>query len=613
MEEVNTSFTGIALEFTRTTEFVPQTAAPRLQLTELFGNAKGMRAGLGQILALSVAIQLVALLTPLYTQIVVDEILPAKDYSLLTIMALGFAFIALLQFGIGWLRGLVTLHLSSQLAAQISTNLFAHMLRLSVAFFSGRQIGDVLSRFNSLDRIRETITNSVIESLVDGLLAIGMLLVMLAYSPTLTMISVFAFAAYCVLRLWLFDRQRKATDRQLSEGARRDSTFMETIRALSSIKTFQKEAQRLSIWQNQMVGALNASIGYSRTVLQSSQGRQIIFSLQRVALVLVAAREVIDGQFTAGMLMAFIGYADQFNSASAGLMDKWQDLRMIGLHLERVSDIALEEPETLAPWEGDGSRDVKGSLEFRDLCFSYAQKPLIASLNLAIAPGESIAITGSTGCGKSTLLRLIAGLEQPSSGEILIDGLETSQHPWLRKYIGSVMQGDQLISGTIGDNISFFDDEYDLGRIREAAALAKIDAEIYAMPMGYDTAISEFSTSLSGGQVQRVLLARAFYRKPRILILDEATSSLDVGIEAVISDAIKRMSITRIIVAHRLETVLTASRYFALSSGNLIEIPREAITGMQDAGSGPTTLNGASHAAAPALSNGMRASTESIL
>jgi ATP-binding cassette subfamily B protein RaxB len=211
------------------------------------------------------------------------------------------------------------------------------------------------------------------------------------------------------------------------------------------------------------------------------------------------------------------------------------------------------------------------------------------------------------------LLRLIAGLEQPSSGEILIDGLETSQHPWLRKYIGSVMQGDQLISGTIGDNISFFDDEYDLGRIREAAALAKIDAEIYAMPMGYDTAISEFSTSLSGGQVQRVLLARAFYRKPRILILDEATSSLDVGIEAVISDAIKRMSITRIIVAHRLETVLTASRYFALSSGNLIEIPREAITGMQDAGSGPTTLNGASHAAAPALSNGMRASTESIL
>jgi ATP-binding cassette subfamily B protein RaxB len=290
----------------------------------------------------------------------------------------------------------------------------------------------------------------------------------------------------------------------------------------------------------------------------------------------LGARRVLDGTFSVGLLLAFVAYKDQFLGRVSELINKGVDLTMLRVHSERLADIALTEtePRGLVVNAGDTAH-LPAMIEARNVSFRYSENDpwILENVNFRVELGGSVAIIGPSGGGKTTLLKLLAGLLQPTKGEILVNG-EPINRLGLENYrtmIGVVMQDDQLFAGSIAENICFFAEEPDQKRIEACAELAAVHSDIASMPMGYNTLIGDMGTALSGGQKQRVLLARALYRRPGILLLDEATSHLDVEREYAVNRALRSLRITRLVIAHRPETIRAADRVLALESGAIAE------------------------------------------
>jgi ATP-binding cassette subfamily B protein RaxB len=271
----------------------------------------------------------------------------------------------------------------------------------------------------------------------------------------------------------------------------------------------------------------------------------------------------MDGKFSVGMLYAFLGFKLVFLGRVNALVERWNDFRMLDLHAERIADIALaEEEKTQAGMPGEAPAGPI-TIEARGASFAYGPEGFVfRGVDFSVAPGETVAIVGPSGCGKTTLIKVLVGLLQPTEGAVLVNGrnLKDWDLGQYRRRIGAVMQDDQLFVGTIEDNISFFDPEHDTERVRECARLAMIDADITAMPMGYNTIVGSLGAALSGGQKQRVLLARALYRKPQVIFLDEAFDQLDVALERKISDGLAGAGQSLVIVSHRPETAPNARR-----------------------------------------------------
>jgi len=302
----------------------------------------------------------------------------------------------------------------------------------------------------------------------------------------------------------------------------------------------------------------------------------VLFGLERVLIIWLGAKLVLDGNFTVGVFMAFSAYKDQFDGRVSALVDKVVEVKMLQLQGERLADIVLAEPEETSAKRFSASgqdQPLEASIEVAGLRYRYAdQEPwVLDGVDIKIAAGESVAIIGPSGCGKSTLINAMLGIRKPNEGDVLIGGISVNQVgiEMLRSMVGTVMQDDVLFAGSIADNICFFDHQTDLARIEECARLAAIHEEIMATPMGYNTLIGDMGTALSGGQKQRILLARALYKRPRILFLDEATSHLDIARETMVNNAIKNLAITRIIVAHRPETIASADRVIVLDNGKV--------------------------------------------
>jgi ATP-binding cassette subfamily B protein RaxB len=285
------------------------------------------------------------------------------------------------------------------------------------------------------------------------------------------------------------------------------------------------------------------------------------------------ALAALDGHMTVGMLFAFISYKAQFADKAVRLLEKAIELRMLRLHLDRLADIAMSEQEAGLDRPPGYERTLRGEIEVRDLSFRYTEgEPFIfENLNFRIAAGEHVAISGPSGCGKTTLLKVLVGLIQPTAGEVLVDGLPLSAigPQAFRAQIGVVMQEDQLLSGSIADNICCFDEASDSRHLRRCAELAGIDDEIMRMPMAYNSLIGDMGSALSGGQKQRILLARALYRQPRMLFIDEGTSHLDVRLEERVNLGLQSLGLTRVSIAHRPQTLASASRVLHFAGGNL--------------------------------------------
>lgn len=570
--EVSKHFTGVALELAPTAEFEGTKAGRTKRLPKIIGSITGLRRSVLQIIAISMALQLFATISPFFMQWVVDQVIVSADRNLLTLLGVAFSLVLLLQVAIGFLRGWLIVFLSSQLSEQWTYNVVAHLLRLPLGFFEKRHVGDVASRLDSIQAIQRTLATGFVEVLVDGVMVAVTLCLMAAYSLKLALVTGLAVLAYVCVRAALYRSVRDAAEQQLAAAAMKDSHLLESLRGMQSIKVGVREAVRESAFANLLSCTTSKEARLARFGVSFQAINQAVFGAERIAVIWMGAVLVLSGGFSVGMLVAYLAYKDQFASRAAALVDRWIDFRMLRLHAERLADITESATEALDRVERI-SLDAPPSIEFRNVSFRYGDGDpfIIHECSFLISSGESVAIAGPSGCGKTTLVKLLLGLLQPTSGEILYSGVLASKlgpHA-IRQMAGVVMQDDQLFAGTIAENIAFFDPDYAIEKVQAAAELASIHDEIAALPMGYYTLVGDMGSVLSGGQRQRIVLARALFKSPSLLVLDEATSNLDVVREQAVNARVKELALTRVIVAHRPETVASADRVIVLEGGRV--------------------------------------------
>lgn len=569
LDEASRHFTGVAMEFTPSEGFQKKDEREKIKSWQLLRTASGMKGTIAQIMVLSLALEVFAIAMPLFLQMVVDRVLVGRDRDLLTVLGIAFCALVIIQVAVSAVRAWVGVYLSTHINLKLLTTLFNHMLRLPLAWFEKRNIGDIVSKFRSVDAIQRTLTTTFVETAVDGLMVVLTLIVMAYYSVMLTSIVVAAALIYAFARWMFYYPQRYATDEQLAHEARSGTHFIETLRGMMAIKLNLRESERRSAYQNLVVDQTNAGVRVQNVGILQRAANALIFGLESVIVIWLAALLVMDGKFTVGMLYAFIGFKLLFLTRIINLIEKWNDFRMLDLHAERVADIALSEPEGSKPALPAEAATGPLNIEAKNLAFAYGPEGFVfRGVNLVIAPGETIAVVGPSGCGKTTLIKVLLGLLQPTEGEVRVNGRsladwDTAQY---RARIGAVMQDDQLFVGTIEDNISFFDTEHDAARVRECARAAMIDEEIMAMPMQYNTIVGSLGMALSGGQKQRVLLARALYRKPQVLFLDEAFDQMDLALERRISSSLGGRSLSVVIVSHREETVSSSIKRLEMAA-----------------------------------------------
>lgn len=574
-DELANHFTGVALELTPTSEFSARNESRSFSLISLMGRVVGLRWGLGKILLLGLALQTCALLAPFYMQWVVDEALLTADREMLTVLGCGFLLLVILQTLIAAVRSWVMTVLSINLNFQWLGNAFTHLMKLPLSYFENRHAGDIVSRFGSIQTIQKSITIQFVEGIIDGALMLGTFVMICLYSSQLAAVACSTVGLYIALRTLLFRPLKDATSEQIIHAAKQQTHFLESIRGIQSIRLFGRDSERRASWLNALADQFNSELRVAKLALSYQNASTLLFGVERIIIIWLAARAVMDARFSVGMLFAFISYKDQFSQRVISLVDKLFEIKMLRLHGERVADIVLTQAELDSFSHEVNSTAITPSIELRQLSFRYAdgEPYIIKDLDLKIDVGECIALTGPSGSGKTTLIKLLLGLLEPTSGEIVIGGTKL-KHLGLSNYrqlIGTVMQEDILFAGSILDNISFFGSNLDRERVAECARLAAIDKEIKEMPMGYNTLIGDAGIGLSGGQKQRILLARALYKEPKLLVLDEATSHLDVWNEQAVNIAIQSLKLTRFIVAHRPETISMAERVVVLHEGKIVQ------------------------------------------
>jgi ATP-binding cassette subfamily B protein RaxB len=574
--EASRYFTGVALELTPTPSFAPHDESRPLRLRDLIGRVVGLKRALGQIFVLAAALELFSIISPLFLQLTVDKVLAAVDRDLLVTLGIGFMLLIGLQSFLGALRSWTTLYFGTSLKLQWYANLFSHLVRLPVSFFEKRYFGDILSRFDGAEAIQRTLTNNFIETVLDGLISIFVLAVMFFYSRKLALIVIVSVVLYVALRNLAYLPLRRSMEEQIMRSAKQQTHLIETLRGIRTIKVLGREDSRKTRWMNLLADTTNAQVETERLTLLFKAANGLIFGLQSVAVVWLGAVLVLGGQFSVGMLFAFVAYQEQFKARITTLVDRLYDFRMLSLQVQRLADVVLEKPESTY-LESTGAEVEDASIDVRNLFFRYSDTEpwLLEDVTFRIAPGECVAIVGPSGAGKSTLLKLMAGLLKPQSGDVIVNGHSVCQsRAAVLGNVGFVLQDDSLFAGTIADNIAFASDTADMARVEECARLACVDGEINEMHMGYNTLIGDMGSALSGGQQQRLLLARALYQRPSILILDEATSHLDVPTEQRIAAMLIDLRMTRVFAAHRPDTIRIADRVIALSrTGKVTEAP----------------------------------------
>jgi ATP-binding cassette subfamily B protein RaxB len=578
--EFSRRFTGVALEVWPTPQFEPRQEIQQVSIRAMIGRLTGVWSAIWRVLAISLALEVFGLAAPLYMQWIMDHVVISQDLQLLTTLGIGFVLVLLLEQLFTFLRSWTVLQISTQLRVQWRSNVLWHLMRLPLEYFARRHLGDVVSRFGSVSTIQNVLTNSFVEVLLDGLMVIVTVTLMLLYSPLLAMLAIASVGCYVMVRALWYAPLKIANAERIVRSANESSHLLETIRGIRTIRLFARNAERLGTWQSLMVADTNAKITIEKLEIFYYAVRRTLTGLFTIAILWVGAREVIGGTLTVGMLMAFMAYRSQFDGRFTALVNTYFELRMLSLDAQRLGDIVLTPAEPV-PNGGAARRLTEPpSIEFRDVHFRYSPggPDILQGVSFTLRAGESVAIAGRSGCGKSTLASLLLGIHRPQRGQILVNGqpIESLGLEHWRQHVGTVMQDDVLFAGSIAENISFFDPRTDRRRLELCAELASIHEDITQLPMGYQTLVGDMGTSLSGGQKQRVLLARALYRAPRVLVLDEATSHLDVTHEAKVGAAIAKMPLTRLVIAHRPQTLALVDRVIELSDGRVVRDTRSA-------------------------------------
>lgn len=570
-KELSDSFSGVVLELWPTAGFSQKAEAQKIRIADLFHNIIGLKPALLQIFALSACLEVFAILFPIGTQIILDQVLVSTDYDLLKLVAICLSVLLVLQTTISLARSWASLIMSTRLSVQWTTALYDHLLRLPLSYFEMRHMGDVVSRFGSLGAVQQALTSDLVGVVLDGIMAIGAFAMLILYGGWLAVVVLITMAIHLLIRLVSYLPYRRANEASIVHGAKQSSHFMETIRGIASVKSLEIHERRRGTWLNLLIDSVNANLHIQKLDFLFGTSSTVLSGIDGIIMLVLGAEAVMRGDMTIGMLMAFLAYKDQFIGRVGALIDTGIRFRMLNLHSERIGDIALTEPEEDLPQLSHPpvlSRDA--SLKLQNITFSYGEglPDVLRSVSFEVGEGESVAIVGPSGSGKTTLLKVMSGLIQPREGTVIFGDIEIRRLGYgnYRSLTGTVLQEDRLFAGSIAENIAAFDPAGEISWIRECARLAAISDEIEAMPMAYESMVGDMGSALSSGQVQRLFLARALYKRPRMLFLDEATSDLDESNEAKINAAVSALKITRVMVAHRPSTIAMAERLIEIAS-----------------------------------------------
>ena len=566
LAQASKHFTGVALEISPGSDFKEVKNRQHLTLGDMAGFIKGLVPQLGIILLISFAIELFSILSPLAMQFILDEVLPGHDVQLLYLLVIGFCCLTLLQATAHYTRSFTVLYLMNTLNIQIASNIFTHLLRLPLNYFEKRSTGDILSRFRAIDQIQQKITTDFVEGIVDGFMVIISLALMFVYSVKLSLIVCASMAVQTIIRIVFYMSVRRETEKQQVTMARENSCLIETIQSILPLKVFSRERDRQTLWQAMYADRLNSTIRLGRYQLMFDISGMFVSAIENTLVLLLATQAILAREFSAGMLIAYLAYRSQFVTTAQSLLNKLIDYKMISVLLDRLFDIVAEQRENITSLVApDQIKDT--TLRVSNICFTYpGADQTFGPLSLELPPGKILALSGPSGCGKTTLLKTIMSLLPPDSGTIML-GRQSVEHIGVesfRKLSAAVMQNDTLLSGSLLENISFFSRTPDPERAKAAARAAEIDDDIAQMPMNYQTLIGELGSSISGGQQQRLLLARALYHQPKLLFMDEATSHLDEETEWKILENLKSQDISLILITHRKSTLKFADQIIEL-------------------------------------------------
>jgi ATP-binding cassette, subfamily B, bacterial CvaB/MchF/RaxB len=571
-DEFSRLFTGIAVEFSFLETPQQPGVSKRLTWRAVFEKARSGRVEIAALLSLATVCELLQIVAPCYLQWTIDWVIGPADASMRNVLAAVFAGVLVAQAGMTVLRSLALVALGARVHRAWLTDVFAHAVRLPLSFFARRYLSDIAGRFEGISAIQRCITSGFLEMLLDGFMAIGLLAVMCALSVRLAAASCCAIACAVLVRTALLERLRDSIRSYEMLHSSQQGYFLETLQSLQAIKIFATEGMRVARWSNLAARSQNYYVRAERIQTLFRISNLLIFGVERVFVVWFASQLAMLHSMSVGMLVSYVMYRELLVARVTVLLDKYIEAKSVEVHLDRLSDIALAEPE---PQQGTADMLVNEGpprIEFTGLWFRYSDDEpwILQDLSGEVPVGKTIAFTGPSGCGKSTLLKILQGLLKPTRGSVKVNGVPVMDAlQSYRRLIASVNQGDELLMGTIAENIAFFDAPLDFDRVQWAARLAHVETDVQNMPMGYHTLITDGGASLSGGQRQRLILARALYKKPQILFLDEATSHLDVATEAAILREIKQLPMTRVMVAHRPETVAACDDALQLEDGTL--------------------------------------------
>lgn len=574
LKEVNNHFSGIALELFPANDFQKQSKSPSLTLRQLWSGQHGLKHSFAIILAMSAGLQIMLLLSPLYIQMVVDNGLARNDKDLIPLLAVGFAGLVLLRVVSGFTRSMIVLQVSNQLTQGFSSSFYNHLLRLSLKYFLDRDVGDIISRFGSLEPVYQLFTVGIVTIIIDGILALSTIFLLLAYSLELTVVVVVVLVLLLLIQLLLVPKMREYTADSIQAEAVEKTAFIESLRSIVSLKANAMERARHLFWHNKLCASIAANNRLAALGIRIDSVIDLFSSMELILVVALGAMQVIEAEMSIGMLYAFIAYRGHFSGATNKLIEQLVGLRMLKLHLERLGDIALRAPETA---QKISSKEIviSGHIDINNLCFTYSadQEMVFNDLNIQVRVGEHIGIIGRTATGKTTLIKLILGLLKPSRGEILFDdiNIEKIGGENIRQHIGVVMQGDSLFSGSITENVALFELDVDQQRVEDCCGISGIAADIDVLPMRYETQIGDMGVVLSAGQIQRLLIARALYKQPDILILDEATVNLDESTRKKVNAGLRSQKATTIRITHQREELQYCDQVYLLHEGQLLK------------------------------------------
>ncbi|GII71961.1 NHLP family bacteriocin export ABC transporter peptidase/permease/ATPase [Sphaerisporangium melleum] len=571
--EFNEGFTGVVLAFEPGPAFRRGSSSAastwrRQFLRTLLLRRRGL---LAQVLLASVVLQLLGLALPLFSQVLVDQVLPMGAETLLTVIGGGLLLATLTQFVVGALRAVLLVSVRASADAELTRGVISHLIALPFRYFAVRGTGDLVTRAGSVAVLRDMLTGQILSALLDGPLAIGYLALIFVRDPLFGACLIGIALVQTGLLLATTRRVNHLAQQELTAFSATQSNLIQAINGIETLKASGAERHAVEQWSRNFTTQLNADVrgGITQGLLEAALGA--IRVLAPLGLLWIGAWRVLDGQFTLGTLLALNAIAVAALTPLSSLMSSLQSLQQAGAHFDRLSDILASEPE---PSEGIEVLRLRGAVELREVGFRYDPRApwTLRDISVHIAPGQKVALVGASGSGKSTLARLLLALHSPTTGEIRFDGVPVGELNLrtLRRQFGVVTQDPSLFTGTIRENIALNDPDASFARVVEAARLARLDEEVRAMPMGYETMLTE-GAGLSGGQRQRLALARALLSRPKILLLDEATSNLDSESEAAIEDHLARLTQTRIVIAHRLSTIRDADLILVVDGGRIVE------------------------------------------